>query len=127
MTFLRTVHRLFMLVAMLAIVVGPMSIGLASSAMATSGASAMGDMSISMPGMQMTDNMPCCPDEQPAKPDCAKTCPVALICTTSIFAHAPHVHGWSFAVAWQSYSYDLIPASQPTSAFLEPPSRPPKV
>lgn len=127
MTFLRTVHRLFMLVAMLAIVVGPMSIGLASSAMATSGAAAMEYMSSSMPGMQMTDNMPCCPDEQPAKPDCAKTCPVALICTTSIFADAPHGHGWSFAVSWQSYNYDLIPASQPTSTFLEPPARPPKV
>ncbi|MBB5256025.1 hypothetical protein HNP83_000723 [Rhizobium leguminosarum] len=111
---------------MLAVVVGPMSIGLASSAMASSGAATMEDMSSSMSGMQMAENMPCCPDKEPVKPDCAKSCPLALVCTTSIFAHAPHFHGWSFAVSWLSHRYDLIPASQLTSAFLKPPARPPK-
>ena len=126
MSLLRTVHRLFLLFAMLSVVVGPMSIGLASSAMASSGAATMEDMSSSMPGMQMAENMPCCPDKEPVKPDCAKGCPLALVCTTSIFAHNPPFHGWSFAVSWQSHRYDLMPASQLTSAFLEPPARPPK-
>lgn len=126
MTLLRTVHRLFLLVAMLAVVVGPMSIGLASSAMASSGATAMENMSSVMPGMQMAENMPCCPDDQPVKPDCAKSCPLALVCTTSIFAHNPPFYGWSLAVSWQSHRYDLMPSSQLTSAFLEPPARPPK-
>ncbi|MFW8645462.1 hypothetical protein ACOJBO_36990 [Rhizobium beringeri] len=89
MTLLRAVHRLFLLITMLAIVVGPMSIGLAGSAMASSGAATMEDMSRSMPGMQMAENMPCCPDEKPVKPDCTKGCPLALVCTTSVFAHAP--------------------------------------
>ncbi|NNH41861.1 hypothetical protein [Rhizobium laguerreae] len=126
MSLLRTVHRLFLLVAMLAIVIGPMSIGLAGSAMASSGAATMDDMTSSMPGMQMAENMPCCPDEQPVKPDCAKGCPLALVCTTSIFAHTPHVDGWSVAVSWLSHRYDLMPASQRTSALIEPPARPPK-
>ncbi|MBA8836473.1 hypothetical protein [Rhizobium leguminosarum] len=126
MNLLKVLQRLFLLVAMLAVVVGPASIGLAGSAMASSGAAAMEDMSGSMPGMQMAENMPCCPDEKPVRPDCAKGCPLALVCTTSIFAHAPHFHGWSFAVSWSSHRYVLTPASQPTSAFLEPPARPPK-
>ncbi|WP_024319088.1 hypothetical protein [Rhizobium favelukesii] len=126
MTLLRTLHRVFLLVAMLAVVVGPMSIGLASSAMASSGATAIENISNATPGMQMAENMPCCPDKQPVKPDCAKGCPLALVCTTSIFAHTPHVHGWSFAVSWLSHRYDLMPASQLTSALIEPPARPPK-
>lgn len=126
MNLLRAIHRLFLLVAMLAVVVGPTSIGLAGSAMASSGAVAMEDMSTAMPGMQMPEEMPCCPKKQPVKPDCAKGCPLSLVCTTSIFAHAADSHGWSLAVSWESHHYDLMPASQLASALVEPPARPPK-
>ena len=127
MTLLRTVHRLFLFVAMLAVVVGPMSIGLAGSAMASSVPATMeaissGDMS----GMNMTEDMPCCPEKQPVRTDCDKGCPLALVCTTSISAHAPDAHGWSFAMSWQSHRYDLMPAEQLTSALIEPPARPPR-
>ncbi|EJL58528.1 hypothetical protein PMI09_00238 [Rhizobium sp. CF122] len=122
----KALHRLFLLVAMFVVAVGPASIGLASSAMASSGAAAMEDMSSAMPGMKMAEEMPCCPEKQPVKPDCAKGCPLSLVCTTSIFAHAPGGHGWSFAVSWQSHRYNLIPASQLTPALVEPPARPPK-
>ncbi|CUX02022.1 hypothetical protein ATN81_00285 [Agrobacterium pusense] len=126
MTFLGSVHRFLLLVAMLAVVIGPMSIGVAGSAMASSGSAPMEAMASAMPGMHMTEDMPCCPDEQPVKPDCAKGCPLALVCTTSILGHAPHSHGWSFAISWQSHRYDLLPASQLMSALVEPPARPPK-
>lgn len=126
MTVMRTVHRLFLLAAMLAIVIGPMSIGLAGSAMASSGATTMEAMATSMSDTQMTEDMPCCPQEQPVKPDCAKGCPLALVCTTSITAYAPEGHGWSFAISWRSHRYDLMPVSQLASALIEPPSRPPK-
>ena len=127
MTLLRTVHRLFLLVAMLAVVVGPMSIGLAGSAMASSAQAMTDAMNGShMSGMKMAEDMPCCPEKQPVKPDCAKGCPLSLVCTTSISAHAPESHGWSFAISWLSHRYDAIPASQLTSAFLDPPARPPK-
>jgi len=33
-------------------------------------------------------DMPCCPDEAPAKGDCAKTCPLMAMCVTQ-FLHAP--------------------------------------
>ncbi|MBB4249446.1 hypothetical protein [Rhizobium sp. BK008] len=126
MNFLRAIHRLFLLVAMLAVVVGPMSIGLAGSAMASSVTAMTDGMSSAMPGMQMTEEMPCCPEKRPVKPDCAKGCPLALVCTTSIFAHAPDNYGWSFAISWQTHRYDILATSQLTSAFLEPPARPPK-
>jgi hypothetical protein len=126
MSVLGTVHRLFLLVAMLAVVVGPMSIGVASSAMASSGAMTMEAMTSSMPGMQMAEEMPCCPGKHPIKLDCAKDCPLALVCTTSIFAHAPDSHGWSFAISWQSHRYGFLPTSQLMSALVEPPARPPK-
>ncbi|MFS8049481.1 hypothetical protein [Rhizobium sp. BR 314] len=126
MTFFGSAHRLLLLVAMLAVIIGPMSIGLAGSAMASSGAVTMEDMASAMPGMQMAEDMPCCPDEQPVKPDCARGCPLALVCTTSIFGHAPDSHAWSFSISWQSHRYDLLPASQRMSALVEPPARPPK-
>ncbi|API51348.1 hypothetical protein BMW22_06640 [Rhizobium leguminosarum] len=126
MIFRRTIHRLFLAIAMLAIVIGPMSIGVASSAMASSAPAMIDGMSGAMAGMHMAEQMPCCPEQQPVKPDCAKGCPLALVCTTSIFAHAPDVHGWSFAISWASHRYHLMPASQLTPAHVEPPARPPK-
>ncbi|MBY3065583.1 hypothetical protein HFO74_19525 [Rhizobium laguerreae] len=126
MNFLPAVHRLLLAIAMLAIVIGPMSIGLASSAMASSDPAMTDGMSATMAGMQMAEQMPCCPEQQSVKPDCAKGCPLALVCTTSIFANAPDVHGWSFAISWLSHRYDLVLASQLTPAYVEPPARPPK-
>ncbi|AYG58473.1 hypothetical protein [Rhizobium jaguaris] len=126
MTLLRTLHRLFLLVAMLAVVIGPVSIGLASSAMAASGHVAMDGMSSDMSGMNMAEDMSCCLQTQPVKSDYAKGCALALVCTTSISAHASDHHGWSFALSWLSHRYDLFPASQLTSTLIEPPARPPK-
>ena len=79
-----------------------------------------------MSGMKMAEDMPCCPEKQPVKPDCGKDCPLALVCTTSIFAPAPDDHRGSFAISWQSHLYDLMLAAQLTSVLIEPPARPPK-
>lgn len=119
-------HRLCLLAALFAIVIGPMSIGLAGSAMASSGTAMTDGMTSAMAGMKMAADMPCCPEKQPIKPECDKGCPLALICTSAILAHAPDTHGWSFAISWRSHRYDLMPASQMASALPEPPARPPK-
>jgi len=126
MTLLRTLHRLFLLVAMLAVVIGPMTIGLASSAMASSGHMTTDAVRSEVFGMKMAEDMPCCPPKQPVKPECAKGCLLAVVCTTSISAHVSDHHGWSFAISWLSHRYDLMPAPLLASAFLEPPARPPK-
>ncbi|MBE1505783.1 hypothetical protein [Rhizobium viscosum] len=89
------------------------------------GMSAMAGMK--MTGMKMMEEMPCCPQQQPVKKiDCGKDCPLSLVCTTSISAHEPDVHGESLAISWLAHSYDAISASQLTPAFIEPPARPPK-
>ncbi|NLR97300.1 hypothetical protein HGP17_10710 [Rhizobium sp. P38BS-XIX] len=120
------IRRLFLLVAMLAVVVGPMSLGLASSAMAFSGAMTMEAMASAMPSMHLAEEMPCCPEKHPAKIDCGKGCPVALVCTTSLLAHAPDSRDWSFVISWQTHRYDILPTSQLMSALVDPPARPPK-
>lgn len=126
MKFARAIHRLFLVAAMLAVVIGPASIGLAASAMASSNPAMTAGIGGPMPGMQMAEHMPCRPEQKPVKSDCFKGCILALICTTSFSAQGPDVNGWSFAISWQSHRYDLLPSSQLTSALVEPPARPPK-
>jgi hypothetical protein len=125
MRFVRVIHRLLFVTALLGIVFGPLGVAVADSAMA-SGLAMSNNMSSTMPGMQMADDMPCCPEKQPVKPDCGKNCPLAIVCTTSILADAPDNHGWSFAISWQTHRYDILPTSQLMSALVEPPARPPK-
>ncbi len=61
-------------------------VGLLTAPMVTpSNAVTMDDTS--MAGMSetasMPDGMPCCPNEKPALPDCAKSCPLAVVCVGS--------------------------------------------
>jgi len=125
MNLTQTIHRLFLLVTLLAIVVGPMSIGLASSAMASSGSALMDGMTNAMPEMDMAA-MPCHPEKQPLKLDCGKGCPVALICTTAIFAQVPSDQSWSVRAYWLSHRFDMMPHAQLASTLIDPPVRPPK-
>jgi len=118
-----TIRRLFLCVAMLAVLIGPMSIGLAGSAMALPAPNTMAAMSNAM---NMAEKMPCCPQKQPLKPDCFKGCLLALLCTTSFSANTSHNGSLSLSEVWRSHRYDLLPAAQLTSALLEPPARPPK-
>jgi hypothetical protein len=59
--------RLLLALALFGLVLGPVA--------APSGAPVAAQAMVSMP-----DGMPCCPDERPAVPDCAKDCPLALLC-----------------------------------------------
>lgn len=81
MRLMKVIHRLLFVTALLGIVVGPMSIGAVNSVMAASGPVVIDGMA----GMDMPDDMPCCPDQKPIKPDCgSKSCPLALLCTTAV-------------------------------------------
>jgi hypothetical protein len=37
----------------------------------------------------MAEDMPCCPHEKPAMPDCAKACPLMAICLAKCFQNIP--------------------------------------
>ena len=112
MRFLKVIHRLLFVTALLGIVVGPMSIGAADN----------------MAGMEMSGDMPCCPDEMPTKPGCgSKSCPLALLCTTVIVGQAASTQSWSLNVGWAAHRYLVSPHAELASLLADPPVRPPRV
>jgi hypothetical protein len=67
----------------------------AMSAAVAADASDIGMPDMGMPDMGMPDMgmsahaMPCCPLEKPVVPDCAKSCPLAILCLAKCFPNAP--------------------------------------
>lgn len=124
MKLVAAIQRLLCVFAMLGIILGPASIGMAETAMASSGVMPMDGM----PGMNMamSQAMPGCPEQQSQKADCGKNCPLALICTSAIFAQMPSDHSWSVNVPWTSHRFDMKPHAQLASTLIAPPIRPPK-
>ncbi len=70
-----TISRVLLVLALLGLAGGPMAASPSAPAMA---AQAMA----SMPG-----GMPCCPDAKPMVPDCAKACPLAVVCAPGVIAN----------------------------------------
>lgn len=122
MSFLKTLHRLFLIAALLGIIVGPVGIGAAESAMASSVSSEIEAMA----GMDVPDDMPCCPEQKPIKPDCGKACPLALLCSKVIVGQSANDHAWSFTTAWVAQRFLTVPHAELTSALVDPPARPPR-
>ncbi|MGQ3294896.1 MAG: hypothetical protein ACT6U0_22140, partial [Shinella sp.] len=124
MRLMKVFHRLLFVTALLGIVVGPMSIGAVNSVMAASGPVVIDGMA----GMDMPDDMPCCPDQKPIKPDCgSKSCPLALLCTTAVVGQLALPQSWSLNVGWTAHRF-LIPAhAEVASSLVDPPVRPPRV
>ncbi|CDZ71993.1 Hypothetical protein NGAL_HAMBI2610_36090 [Neorhizobium galegae bv. orientalis] len=92
----------------------------------------------SMPGMtmEMTDqavdeqamaDMPCCPDEKkPVTPDCTKSCPLALVCSSVIVGSLSAADDLPIVYA-VAMSFQLLQETNFASALVEPPPRPPRV
>lgn len=124
MKLMNGTKRLLVVAAVLGIVVGPMSISAADSVMASSGAATMDDMA----GVDMSADMPCCPDEMPVKSDCgSKSCPLALICTTVIVGQSARQYGWSHNLGWVAQRFFVLPHAKLISSLVDPPARPPRV
>ena len=122
MWVLKTLHRLFLIAALLGIILGPVAIGAAESAMASSvssGTEAMAEMG-------MSDDMPCCPDQKPIKNDCGKVCPLALLCTTALVCQSANNHEWALKSVWIAHRFLVMPHAELASTFSDPPARPPK-
>lgn len=114
MMFWSSIGRAFLVLALIGLVAAPMA---ASAAVPGMAAEAMASM---------PDGMPCCPDQKHAVPDCAKGCPLAVLCTTSLIS----VFG---AVAPRLLSQIAIDADFHdgrdvvlSSLVGEPPPKPPK-
>ena len=108
------VSGLFVILALVGLVFAPAAPSLASSAMAMNMA------------VEMSGDMECCPDDQPAIPDCAKDCPFAVVCT-AVFVSAPVSE--SLPLGLRISLKDRFPPCGDTeisSLVGDPPPRPPK-
>ncbi|ASP63102.1 hypothetical protein CN138_25430 [Sinorhizobium meliloti] len=114
-------RRFLCLLVLLAVVIGPVSVGAATSAMASS------DMQMAaMASTDVSEDMSCCPRQPPLKNDCGSACPLGLVCAGSILAHADRAEGWSVYRDARDASHALLQDSELSSATIDPPARPPK-
>lgn len=74
----------------------------------------------------MSGDMPCCPDQQPVKPDCDKSCPFVIICSTSAPLALLKVDWTSASLSWTDHVYGEQRFARLGSLAAEPPARPPK-
>ncbi|MGV1788391.1 hypothetical protein G6M78_00615 [Agrobacterium tumefaciens] len=119
-------QRILCALAMLAVLLGPVSVTAAAAAMVSSGP---------MTGMEMADqssdeeaiaDMPCCPQEQKlAGPDCMKACPLALVCSTVIIGNLSTAEGLPM-IHPLSMAFPGVAERQFASAPAEPLPRPPR-
>ncbi|WP_262297093.1 hypothetical protein [Microvirga sesbaniae] len=82
------------------------------------------DMASSDDGMTMAD-MPCCPPEKPAMPDCQKACPLATLCLAKLVQGILPVGEVS---ARLGIAVALLPGNDaaPDTLLPLPPPRPPQ-
>ncbi len=87
------IPRLLSILAVVGLLTSPMTTSLGVEAMSAAVAADVSDMGMSdmgIPDMGMTAHaMPCCPHEKPVSPDCAKSCPLAILCLAKCFPNAP--------------------------------------
>ena len=113
-----TIPKLLAALAVLALLLAP----LARPAMAMPAVmhATMGDHA----SMEMTADMPCCPEKAPV-PDCAKGCPLMAMCAAGSLQYMPTV---SALVVPFTLASVVIPANGANLDGLtqRPPPRPPK-
>lgn len=120
MSVLLRIPSLFALIGML---IAPLSTVAAEYAMA--GMSVKASVQIGeMAGM--TGDMPCCPGQQPVKPDCDKSCPFVIICSTSAPMALLKADWTSASLSWTDHVYGEQFSARLSSLAAEPPARPPK-
>lgn len=110
-------RRLLPILAIVGLIAGPFTSAVTGPAMA-----AVSDMSMSA----VADDMPCCPDEKPAVPDCQKTCPLMAMCAAKTFSISPTLS--NVALILRSTGVAIRPRSDAAGDALtiEPPARPPR-
>ncbi|WP_183512900.1 hypothetical protein [Methylobacterium brachythecii] len=98
MTFWLALRQLLPLLAVLSLALAPVTASAAAAGMHA--ATAMQGHAMAMPdeamddmaGMAM-DDMPCCPKERPAMPDCSKGCPLMALCLAKVATGLPGAFG----------------------------------
>lgn len=120
-------QRILCTFALLAVLLGPAAVATAAAAMASSGS--MPGMSTGMDEARMDEqamgDMDCCPQTwKPAIPDCMKSCPLALVCTSVIVGALSGVHDAPVVYSVPT-SFLVRQETDLASAVVEPVPRPP--
>ncbi|MEE7462744.1 hypothetical protein MFUR16E_16475 [Methylobacterium fujisawaense] len=97
MTLWLALRRLLPLLAVLGFALTPVAVPAATAGMHASAAPSAHVHHRAMPGMDMghdagdmaMDDMPCCPHEKAAKPDCGKGCPLMALCLATAASLLP--------------------------------------
>ncbi|ATU94476.1 hypothetical protein B5P45_09590 [Phyllobacterium zundukense] len=109
--------------ALLGLLLGPVAVSMSGAAMADQTMSGMGNMAdmASMP-----DDMPCCPEKQAKVPDCAKGCPLNVLCLSGLasLSSAP-LNAFSFPL--QKDLFHPLATEVLASWAGDPPHRPPSI
>jgi hypothetical protein len=74
----------------------------------------------------MPDDMPCCPDDGPAGPDCQKTCPLMALCAAKCFSGAPMLSALATIVLTDGYAIRPARDAFGDSLAVPPPTKPPR-
>lgn len=115
--------RVLSLFALIGMLIAPVSTIAAEYAMADMSmkVSVQTEQTAGMPG-----DMPCCPDAQPVKPDCGKSCPFVIICSTSAPVALLKADWTAASLSWTDQVFGEQRFVRLSSLATEPPARPPK-
>jgi len=120
-----TIRRLLSALAIMGLVIGPVTKPAISIADASDSMAAMEHSDIGMEASTSMGEMPCCTDEIPAKSGCVKDCPLMALCMAKTMQNVTGGFAWpvQFVIAAV-----LLPGDEqdPASLLRSPPARPPK-
>lgn len=111
------VARLLSVLALLGMLVFPVSVVASENAMAAAQAHAA--------AVAAMDDMPCCP--KPAKPDCGMDCPLVIVCTSSAAAQIAKADWVSATLGCSALEFGRAAFRALASLDPEPPARPPSI
>lgn len=109
--------RLLSALAIIGLLVFPVSVVASGNAMAVAQAKAA--------VMQEMDDMPCCP--KPTKTDCGMDCPLAIVCTSSAAAQIAEADWCPVTLGWSTFEFKPTVHTALVSLGPEPPARPPSI
>ena len=115
MTVSTWLRRLLPILAIVGLVAGPFTAAVDGNAIAAA-----------IITSEMPDDMPCCPSEAPAVPDCPKTCPLMAICVTKCFPAAPMLFSAAFVLCAEGNGIQPRSDVMGDALAVEPPARPPR-
>jgi hypothetical protein len=118
------ITRLLSILAIVGIVLAPFTAPAVAGGMVVPMATADTGMDMASMGDAMAD-MPCCPPEKPAMPDCQKACPLATLCLAKVVQGIVPVYA---VPARFSLAQSPTPGNDATPDTLAPlpPPRPPQ-